>query len=40
MKESCSHAGGPLMETDSEALLQAGNALAARTWERLLEELS
>lgn len=31
--------GDPLMETDSERLLQAGNALAARTWERLLAEL-
>lgn len=31
--------GDPLMETDSERLLQAGNALAARTWERLLEVL-
>ncbi len=30
--------GGPLMETDSEALLQAGNALAARTFERFLAE--
>lgn len=30
--------GGPLMETDSEALLQAGNALAARTWTRFQEE--
>jgi 3-oxoacyl-[acyl-carrier-protein] synthase-3 len=30
---------GPLMETDAEALLQAGNALAARTWPRLLAEL-
>ncbi len=29
---------GPLMETDSEALLQAGNALAARTFESFLEE--
>jgi 3-oxoacyl-[acyl-carrier-protein] synthase III len=29
---------GPLMETDSEALLQAGNALAARTFEAFLEE--
>jgi len=31
--------GGPLMETDSEGLLQEGNALAARTWERFLLEL-
>lgn len=31
--------GGMLMDTDSEALLQAGNALAARTWAGLLEEL-
>ena len=31
---------GPLMETDSEALLQAGNALAARTWPRFLGELA
>lgn len=31
---------GPLMATDSEALLQAGNALAARTFERFLEELA
>ena len=30
---------GPLMETDSEALLQAGNALAARTFERFLTDL-
>jgi len=30
--------GGPLMETDSEALLHAGNALAARTFERFLAE--
>ena len=30
---------GPLMETDSEALLQAGNALAARTFEAFLPEL-
>jgi len=30
---------GPLMETDSEALLQAGNALASRTWPAFLEEL-
>jgi 3-oxoacyl-[acyl-carrier-protein] synthase III len=27
------------MDTDSEALLQAGNALAARTWPAFLEEL-
>ncbi|HTF89888.1 MAG TPA: 3-oxoacyl-ACP synthase III [Planctomycetota bacterium] len=32
-------ASGPLMETDSEALLHAGNALAARTFEVYLEEL-
>ena len=31
--------GGALMETDSEALLVAGCALAARTWPRLLEAL-
>jgi 3-oxoacyl-[acyl-carrier-protein] synthase-3 len=30
---------GPLMETDSEALLRAGNALAARTFEAFLSEL-
>ncbi|MCZ6598010.1 MAG: 3-oxoacyl-ACP synthase III [Planctomycetota bacterium] len=30
---------GPLMTTDSEALLQAGNALASRTFERFREEL-
>lgn len=30
---------GPLMETDSEALLAAGNALAAETWPLFLEEL-
>lgn len=30
---------GPLMETDSEALLEAGNELAARTWRRYLDEL-
>jgi len=30
---------GPLMETDSEALLEAGNELAARTWKRFLAEL-
>lgn len=30
---------GPLMETDSEALLEAGNALAARTWRRFLDEV-
>lgn len=29
---------GPWMETDSEALLHAGNALAARTFERFLAE--
>jgi len=31
--------GGPLMETDSEAMLQAGNALAARTFEAFLPEM-
>ena len=31
--------GGPLMSTDSEALLQAGNALAARTYQAFLQEL-
>ena len=31
--------GGPLMTTDSEALLQAGNALAARTFEAFLAEM-
>lgn len=31
--------GGLFMETDSEALLNAGNALAARTWPRFLGEL-
>ncbi|MBK7643697.1 MAG: 3-oxoacyl-ACP synthase III [Planctomycetes bacterium] len=30
---------GPLMETDSEALLEAGNALARETWPLYLEEL-
>ncbi len=30
---------GPLMSTDSEALLQAGNALAARTYGAFLDEL-
>ena len=30
---------GPLMETDSEALLHAGNALAAQTWPAFLEEM-
>jgi 3-oxoacyl-[acyl-carrier-protein] synthase-3 len=30
---------GPLMETDSEALLEAGNELASRTWKRFLTEL-
>jgi len=29
---------GPLMQTDSEALLREGNALAARTWERFSQE--
>ena len=35
------HSGdaGPLMQTDSERLLHAGNALAKRTWACLLEEL-
>jgi len=40
---STSHATGlegPLMETDSEALLHAGNALAARTWADFLVEHS
>lgn len=33
------HGGaGPLMETDSEALLQAGNALAKQTWEAFQAE--
>ncbi|MFT4542346.1 MAG: 3-oxoacyl-[acyl-carrier-protein] synthase III [Planctomycetota bacterium] len=32
--------GGLLMETDSEALLHAGNALAARTWEAFEQETS
>lgn len=32
--------GAPLMETDSEALLVAGCALAARTWPQLLTELA
>ncbi len=31
--------GGPLMETDSETLLHAGNALAGTTWAAFLEEL-
>jgi len=31
--------GGPLMETDSEALLAAGTALARRTWPDFLAEL-
>ena len=31
--------GAPLMRTDSEALLNAGCALAARTWRAFLEEL-
>ena len=35
-----SDGGGPLMETDSEALLQAGNALAARTFQSFLDELA
>lgn len=30
---------GPLMETESERLMHAGNALAARTWEAFLAEL-
>ncbi|MEM9381663.1 MAG: 3-oxoacyl-ACP synthase III [Planctomycetota bacterium] len=32
-------ASGPLMETDSEALLHAGNALAKETWPAFLAEL-
>ncbi len=32
--------GGPLMQTDSEALLVAGNALAARTWRAFLEKVA
>lgn len=32
-------ASGPLMQTDSEALLHAGNALAARTFENFLAEM-
>lgn len=32
--------GGPLMQTDSEGMLIAGNELAGRTWERFLEELA
>ncbi|MEZ6017263.1 MAG: 3-oxoacyl-ACP synthase III [Planctomycetota bacterium] len=31
--------GGPLMQTDSEALLHAGNALAAETWGAFLKEV-
>lgn len=31
--------GGPLMQTDSERLLHAGNALAKRTWAKLLQGL-
>ncbi len=31
--------GGPLMDTDSEALLHAGNALATRVWGAFLSEL-
>jgi len=31
--------GGPLMATDAEALLQAGNALAQRTWREFEREL-
>jgi len=30
---------GPLMQTDSEAMLHAGNALLARTWERFEAEV-
>ena len=30
---------GPLMETDSEALLHAGNALAQRTWDAFCGEV-
>jgi len=37
--ELASGAAGPLMQTESEALLQAGNALAARTWPRFLATL-
>jgi len=37
--ESQGAQAGPLMETDSEALLVAGNALAKRTWARFLDEL-
>lgn len=33
------HATGPLMETDSEALLHAGCALAAETWPAFLGEM-
>ena len=32
-------AAGPLMQTDSEELLHAGNALAARTWQAFEREL-
>ena len=32
-------ANGPLMDTDSEALLRAGNALAKETWPAFLNEL-
>jgi 3-oxoacyl-[acyl-carrier-protein] synthase III len=32
-------AHGPLMQTDSEAMLHAGNALLARTWQRFADEL-
>lgn len=31
--------GGPLMQTDSEGMLLAGNELAGRTWPRFLAEL-
>jgi 3-oxoacyl-[acyl-carrier-protein] synthase-3 len=30
---------GPLMQTDSEAMLHAGNALLARTWARFTDEV-
>jgi 3-oxoacyl-[acyl-carrier-protein] synthase-3 len=30
---------GPLMQTDSEALMQAGNALASRTWQAFQREI-
>ena len=37
--DRAANAAGPLMETDAEALLEAGNALAARTFPLFLEEL-